>query len=63
MISYDFWQQYGADQSVIGRSLRLNGIVFTITGITPESFTGLDPLRSPKPLRSTRHGAAPHRRA
>ena len=43
VISYDFWkQQYPGDQSAIGSSLRLNGILFTIIGITPESFTGLD---------------------
>ncbi len=43
MISYEFWQQnYAGDVSVLGSSLRLNGIVFTIVGVTPESFTGLD---------------------
>jgi putative ABC transport system permease protein len=43
MVSYDFWQQnYAGEHSAIGSSLRLNGIVFTIVGVTPESFTGLD---------------------
>ncbi len=42
MISYDFWRQYPDSQSVIGAPLRLNGIVFTIIGVLPESFTGLD---------------------
>src|SRR5258708_31140238 len=43
MVSYDFWQQnYAGDHSAIGSSLRLNGIVFTITGVAPASFTGLD---------------------
>ncbi len=43
MVSYDFWQQnYAGDPSVIGSRLRLNGIVFTVIGVTPESFTGLD---------------------
>jgi putative ABC transport system permease protein len=43
MISHDFWQQqYGGDRTAIGRSLRLNGMAFTIIGIIPESFTGLD---------------------
>ena len=41
MLSYEFWRQSG-DTSVIGSTLRLNGIVFTIVGILPESFTGLD---------------------
>jgi predicted permease len=43
MVSYDFWQQnYSAGCSALGSSLRLNGIVFTIVGVTPASFTGLD---------------------
>jgi predicted permease len=43
MVSYDFWQQnYGDEHSAIGSTLRLNGIVFTIIGVTPASFTGLD---------------------
>jgi predicted permease len=42
MLSYDFWRQYSGDRSVIGSTLRLNGIVFTLIGIAPESFTGLD---------------------
>ena len=43
MLSYDFWQQnFAGAPSVIGSTLRLNGIVFTIIGVTPASFTGLD---------------------
>ena len=43
MVSYDFWQQnYAGEPSVIGSPLRLNGIVFTIIGVAPASFTGLD---------------------
>jgi predicted permease len=47
MLSYDFWRQYSGDRSVIGSSLRLNGIVFTIIGVVPESFTGLDRFLRP----------------
>jgi len=42
LISYDFWRQFLAEAPAIGSSLRLNGIVFNIVGILPESFTGLD---------------------
>jgi predicted permease len=43
MISYDFWQQnYAGGLSAIGSRLRLNGMVFTIVGVAPASFTGLD---------------------
>ena len=43
VLSYDFWRQnYSAAQSAIGGTLRLNGIAFTIIGVTPESFTGVE---------------------
>src|SRR5579864_7887233 len=43
IVSDDFWQQnYAGDRSAIGSSLRINGIVFTIIGVAPPSFTGLD---------------------
>ncbi len=43
ILGYEFWQQnYTSDPTVIGRTVRLNGIAFTIVGIAPESFTGLD---------------------
>jgi predicted permease len=43
IVSDDFWQQnYAGDRSAIGSSLRINGIVFTIIGAAPPSFTGLD---------------------
>jgi predicted permease len=55
IVSYDFWQQnYAGEHSAIGSSLRLNGIVFTIVGVTPASFTGLDRFVRPSifvPLR------------
>jgi predicted permease len=43
MVSYDFWQQnYTGEHPAVGSTLRLNGIVFTIVGVAPASFTGLD---------------------
>ena len=64
MVSYDFWQEnYASDDSVVGSHLRLNGIVFTIIGVTPESFIGLDRFVRPSifvPLGMTqRLGARP----
>lgn len=42
-ISYEFWQEnYPRGRSAIGSVLRLNGIAFTIVGVAPASFTGLD---------------------
>src|SRR4051812_12002930 len=43
VVSYAFWQrQYGAAQDVIGRSLMLNGVSFTVVGVAPQRFSGLD---------------------
>ena len=43
VLAHDFWNnQFAADQSVIGRTIRLNGIDFTVVGVAPESFTGVD---------------------
>ncbi len=43
MLSDDFWRQsYAGDPGAIGGALRLNGIVFTIVGVAPAYFTGLD---------------------
>jgi len=43
ILGHAFWNtQYGADRAVLGRSLRLNGIDFTIIGVAPESFPGVE---------------------
>src|ERR1017187_2090441 len=43
VVSYDFCRQnYRGEGFAIGSPLRLNGIVFTIVGVAPASFTGLD---------------------
>ena len=39
--------QFGRVRSVIGRTIRLNGIDFTVIGVAPESFTGMDPFIRP----------------
>ncbi len=64
IISYDFWQeQYAGEPSAIGGVLRINGIAFTIVGIAPRSFSGLDRFIYPSiyvPLgMSRRLGAEP----
>ncbi len=43
VLSHDFWSnQLGANPSVIGRKLRLNGVEFTVVGVAPQHFTGMD---------------------
>lgn len=41
VISDRFWRRYlGADRSVLGQSLRVNGQPFTVVGVMPEGFLG-----------------------
>jgi predicted permease len=41
MISENYWQKrFGGDASVLGKTFRLNGIPFTIVGITQHNFVG-----------------------
>jgi predicted permease len=44
ILAYDFWKNtLGEDRSILSRgSVVINGIDFTVIGIAPESFTGLD---------------------
>ena len=43
ILGHDFWQQqFGGDRSILGRKVRLSGIEFTVVGVAPESFTGMD---------------------
>jgi predicted permease len=42
VISHGFWtNRLGADSSVIGRSLRVNGYAFTVVGVAPPKFGGV----------------------
>jgi len=63
MISHDLWQQFPGGEPVTGKTLRLNGMAFTIVGVLPESFGGLDRFVRPSiyiPLAmSQRLAAAP----
>ena len=55
LISENYWQKrFGGDPAMLGKTIRLNGIPFTIVGITPHNFVGTNvdapdfwlPLRS-----------------
>ena len=42
VLSYAAWQRlFSGDPEVVGRTLRLNGQVFTIIGVAPRDFSGL----------------------
>jgi putative ABC transport system permease protein len=47
VISHAYWRrQFGGVAAVIGRSVRLNGVPFTIVGVTPPDFFGVEVGRS-----------------
>lgn len=44
ILSHPFWQsRFGADPEVLGRTFRLNGLVYTVVGVMPKSFGGMFP--------------------
>lgn len=47
VISHDVWQnRLGADPQILGRVVRLDGVSFSVVGVTPAEFTGTNPLRN-----------------
>lgn len=43
VLGYEFWMlQFSGDRTVIGKTVRLNGVDFTIVGVAPKDFTGMD---------------------
>ena len=47
VISHDLWEnRFGADPQIVGRTIRLDDIPFTVVGVTPAEFTGTNPLRN-----------------
>ena len=43
VLAYGFWQdQFNGDSQVLGRTIRISGTDFTIVGVAPKAFTGVD---------------------
>src|SRR5262249_55018593 len=43
VLGHRMWEEeLGSDPNVIGRRVRINGVEFTVIGVMPEAFTGLD---------------------
>jgi predicted permease len=43
VLSHGFWvKEYGGDRGVVGRTITVNSLPFTIVGIAPEGFNGTD---------------------
>jgi predicted permease len=48
VLSHRFWlRRFGQDVSVVGKTMAVNGISFTIAGVAPAEFFGLEPGSSP----------------
>ena len=47
VISHELWEdRLGADPQIVGRTIRLDDVPFTVIGVTPADFTGTNPLRN-----------------
>ncbi|HEY2626491.1 MAG TPA: ABC transporter permease, partial [Candidatus Udaeobacter sp.] len=47
VLGYKFWRKLGADPTIVGSQVTLNGHSFTVIGIAPAAFTGVDVGFSP----------------
>jgi predicted permease len=49
VLGHDFWAgQFGANPSVVGSHIRLNGLDFSVIGVAPEHFAGIDLFMRPQ---------------
>ena len=42
VLNYNFWRKLGSDPAIIGSTLMLNGRSFSVIGVAPRTFTGVD---------------------
>jgi predicted permease len=48
VMNYGTWQsRFGGSEDIVGKTLRINDVVFTIIGIAPPSFIGLNAIFGP----------------
>src|SRR6185503_15051020 len=48
VIGYSLWQErFGGDRGIVGRSVPLNNALFTIVGVMPPGFRGIEPIAGP----------------
>ena len=60
VLTYGYWQRaFGGQESVIGQSLRVNGVSMPIVGVLPPGFRFIDPdIRLMRAVAFTRGGAS-----
>ncbi|MGH9447089.1 MAG: ABC transporter permease, partial [Terriglobia bacterium] len=47
VISYGYWERrFGGDHGIVGRAITVNGVPFTIVGVSPPGFYGVQPGRA-----------------
>lgn len=48
VLGYDAWQRrFGGDDSIVNRAIKINGLDYTVIGITPPHFRGTELFFSP----------------
>jgi len=48
VLGYSFWQrQFGGDPQIVGKPINLNGQLWTVLGVAPREFRGLDRIMNP----------------
>jgi len=47
VLGYTFWKKLGSDPAIVGSPITLNGQSFTVIGVAPAAFTGVDVGFSP----------------
>ena len=56
VIAHRMWRrEFGSDPAIVGKSLTLRGLAYTIAGVAPASFTGVVPLLTPELWLPVRH--------
>ena len=49
VLAHRMWRrEFGSDPAIVGKSITLRGLQYTIAGVAPESFTGVVPLLTPE---------------
>ncbi len=58
VLGHDFWEnEFASSPDVVGKSIFLNGLPFTVVGVAPEPFRGPNRLDARRPVCSAGNGA------